>query len=252
MNKTLSQPALDMIERYVNLQVGDKTVPCPYFNNKRNRVRGALGVHIGKGQPEDIGQEMQIIAMKQHIKLSVQSSEDITALMVDNNIGIDCSGFVYHVLNAERGGALKSNMKFPKGNVLRKLIGKLRTAENVNVKVLTDEKNSTEVALTDVTPGDLIVMMETGEKHDLDHVLLIEKVEYNEHDTPTKIHYVHSLRWNTDGKYSHGIKRGVIEIADAFKGLLEQTWTEAEKNDDTNETLWRAVTAKKCEIRKMR
>ncbi|PIR74875.1 MAG: hypothetical protein COU35_00180 [Candidatus Magasanikbacteria bacterium CG10_big_fil_rev_8_21_14_0_10_47_10] len=252
MKSTLSQPALDMIEHYAHLKIDGKTVRCPYFNNKRNRVRGALGVHIGKGRPEDIEHEVQILAMKQHKQLSALTATDITELMVDNNIGIDCSGFVYHVLNAQRHGALRKSIALSATNPFRKLIGKLRTAENVNVQVFANEKNSKSIALKDAAPGDIIAMLGTGEKHDLDHMLLVSEVEYNEQNEPTKIAYVHSLRWRTDAKYGHGIKFGSIRIIDASKGLLDQSWTEDGHIDEKNETLWRAKTAEKLEVRRIR
>ncbi len=209
-----------MIQAYESLQFGDKQIPTPYFNNKRQKVRGALRVLVGKGTPEDIVEEAKLIARRAHQELKTLSKKDLSAFLVDHNLGIDCSGFVYHVLNAER--PLQSKLKFPNTSLLRKLLTKFRTAENTNVKVLAHEKNSSAIAITDIQPGDFIAMIGSKKVGAPDHILLVEKVDGD------VIHYVHSYKLPSDGKYDHGIKHGEIEITDAKKSILDQRWDDAE------------------------
>ncbi len=220
MKNTLSQPALDMIKAYESLQFGDKQISTPYFNNKRQKVRGALRVLVGKGTPSDIVEEANIMALRAHVDLKDFSKSDLSKFLVDHNLGADCSGFVYHVLNAEK--PLKSRLKFPNTSLLRKLLTKLRPAENTNVKVLAHEKNSSNVSISDIQPGDLISMIGSKKVGAPDHILLVEKVDEN------IIYYVHSYKLPSDGKYDHGIKHGEIEITDANQSILDQRWDDAE------------------------
>ncbi|MFA5813675.1 MAG: hypothetical protein WC862_04155, partial [Patescibacteria group bacterium] len=156
---------------------------------------------------------------------------------------------VYHILDAEskaRGqGPLKKHLKFPNiKNPLRKLLTKLRTVENVSVEILAHKKNSREIELKNIQPGDLIIMLDSGLGADRDHVLIIHQIDY-ENNAPKIIYYSHSLNWSTDGKYNHGVRQGVIEIIDIKKPLDEQRWVENGKEDEENETFMRAGRAAK-------
>ncbi len=249
--RTLSQSALDVINNFLALPIPGHPITCPYFNNKKNKVRGALRVFIGKGSAEDIVDEITLLSLREKIDLSVLSDEAVRQLLVENNIGIDCSALAYYILDAEakaRGkGGLKKYLKFPHvKSPLRKLLIKLRPVENVNVDGLAHDANSRTVSIAEVQPGDLIIMLGTGINHDLNHVLIIDQIDED------VIHYTHTLQWSTDGKYQHGVRQGVIRVVTPGQGLKEQTWTEQEKTGDDNETFWRAETATRLEIRRLR
>jgi len=205
-----------MIAHYESLRFGSVHVSAPYFNNKRQQVRGALRVLVGKGAPTEIEEEAQLIALRCHTDLTTLSAEDIKKFLVDNNLGIDCSGFVYHVLNAE--APLAPRLTFPHASLLRKLLTKLRPIENTNVKVFAHEKNSTTIPLSDIQAGDFITMVGSKKVGNPDHILLIERVEGN------TVHYAHSYAFPSDGKYQTGIKRGTITVTDPSKPTTEQVW----------------------------
>lgn len=217
---TLPQKSLDVIKQYESLKFGDNAVCTPYFNNKRQKVRGALRVLVGKGTPTDIVEEAKLMARREHVDMSAMSAEKITKFLVDHNLGVDCSGFVYHVLGAD--GALKSKLKFPNTSLLRKLLVKLRPAENTNVKVLAHEKNSEEVSLSHVQAGDFIAMIGSNKVGNPDHILLIEQVN------GSTLTYVHSYKLPSDGMYDHGIKRGAVEVTSPSKSITEQHWGDDE------------------------
>lgn len=243
---TLSPAAQSMLAHYTALKFGKYAVPCPYFNNKRSKARAALRVLVGKGTPTDIEEEATLIALREKVDLSKLKKEQLTQFLVDHNLGADCSGFAFHLLNAASNGRLKKVVRPLTKNPIRKLLAKLRTVENVNVKVLADNRNSKEVELQNVQAGNMIIMIGTGKKHDLDHVLIVSEVSKD------AIHYVHSLQWKTDGIYNHGMKTGVIKIKDEKKALLKQHWEEAgETTKAKNETLWRANTAERLELRRL-
>ncbi|MBT4121137.1 MAG: hypothetical protein HOA57_03460 [Candidatus Magasanikbacteria bacterium] len=224
-SQTLSKQALQVIENYRNLSIGKNKILCPYFNNRRSGVRGALRVLIGKGSPKDIEEETLLFALREKVDLDNLNSEKSKKFLVDHNLGIDCSGFIYHILDAELGN-LKKHLKHPWiKNPLRKLIAKLRIVENTGVSTFNNDVNTAKVKLSEVKPGDLIIMMNTGLKNDLHHILIVHEVSENQ------IKYSHSFQFTTDGQYNHGIKQGEIKIIDSNKNILEQEWREVETHN---------------------
>ncbi|PIR03203.1 MAG: hypothetical protein COV60_01575 [Candidatus Magasanikbacteria bacterium CG11_big_fil_rev_8_21_14_0_20_43_7] len=226
MKKTLSQPALDVVKAYEALQFGDQHVCTPYFNNKRQKVRGALRVLVGKGTPSEIIEEAFLFSHREHIDLRQLSAEGLKTYLVDHNLGIDCSGLMYHVLDAEirerTHKPLKSFLTFPNKSLFRKILATLRPAENTNVKTFADEKNSNDITLSEIQPGDIITFIGSKKVGNPDHILLIESVD------DTILSYVHAYTFPSDGTYGHGVKRGNIEITDAKMQIKDQRWDDAE------------------------
>lgn len=238
---TLSPQALQIIQNYAHLPIDGHDISVPYFNNQRSKVRAGLRALIGKGSVEDIIEEAKIISLRDKISLEKISNESLKKFLVDNNIGVDCSAFVYYTLNAEllsqNKKPLRKLIKFSFAkNPFRKLLTKLRPAENVGVNTLAHTDNSDNVELRDIKAGDMIIMIATGLQHNLSHVLLIHEVEYDNQNIPIKISYSHSFKWTSDGKYGTGIKQGTIEINDSKNGLLEQKWVENNQTGEENET----------------
>lgn len=253
--KTLSAPALNIINNYLHLPFPGKGVSCPYFNNRNLKVRAALRVNVGKGSPDDIAQEASLIALREKIDLKELNNEQLKQFFVENNLGVDCSGLVYYVLSAEleakNKGKLSKHLFFPHAkNPLRKLLVKLRAVENVNVEVLAHDKNSRVVSLAETQPGDMIVMLNVVAHAGRDHMLIIHQIDYEE-KVPKTIHYTHSLQWSADGKYNHGVRQGTIEITDINKPLNEQRWIEIGKEGKENETFARAKKAEKFLIKRL-
>ena len=254
--KTLSPQALQVIEHYLHLPFQNQNIATPYFNNRRQKVRGALRVLIGKGSPEDIVEEATIFGLKEKVDMGSISADQMRKFLIDHNIGIDCSGLVYYVLDSELKAQKKSSLKkflfFPQSeNPIRKFLTNLRPVENTGVKTLHDPKNCKTIALENVQPGDYITMIGTGRDHDLNHILLIHEVEY-QNSKPKTLSYTHSLAWSSDGKYNHGVRQGKIHIKNSSQSLLDQSWKEKEKTDLENETYWRATTAQELTIDRLK
>ena len=224
-NKTLSKPALQIINDYLNLSIADKKIKTPYFNNRRNKIRGGLRVLIGKGSPKDIIEETTILSLREKADIKNLNEEDLQKYLVEHNLGIDCSGLVYHILDAElksgNKGSLHKYIRRPWiKNPLRKLIARLRTVENAGVSTFNNPANSKEVEVKDIKPGDMIMMVNTGKNHNIHHILIIHKID------DKTIHYTHSFQYPEDGQYNHGVRQESIEITDPSKTLLEQNWSE--------------------------
>ncbi len=264
--KQLSVSAIEVINNYLNLPFQKVQIPTPYFNNKRNKVRAGLSVTIGKGSPEDIVNEATIIGLREKKKVNKLPEEELKKFLVDHNLGVDCSGLVYHVLDAElksiKNKCLKKYLKFPNiKNPLRKILAKMRTAENTNVKVLVDEKNTHSVELKNIQPGDVITILASKKFSNPDHILLVKSIKYKVEkpglsdsrmgNKLDNIEYVHSYKWNIDGLYNHGVREGVIEILDENKNLIDQKWIEKNESGEKNETKKLAKEAQVVEIRRL-
>ncbi len=272
-SKLLSEKALGVIDQYAHFKVGGAVASIPYFNNNRTAMRAGLRAAIGKGSPRDIYEEVEIALAKDRIALApgsvaggafvpgVITGESLKHFLVEKNIGIDCSGFAYYVLNAESTaqgkGSLDRHLSFPlcKG-ILGKFRAKMRPIENANVATFANAKNTRTVELKKVAPGHIITMLSSDERKNAagrtlfdnrDHILVVHQVEY-QNFIPTTIHYSHSIAWPTDGEYGHGVRQGIITILNPDKPITEQEWTENEKMGDENYTFVRAKKAK-TEIR---
>lgn len=250
---TLGEDAQELIDSYINLEVGKNLISVPYFNNARIKTRGGLKVFTGKGNPEEIKEEISIISKKKKINLHEFNKEQAKQFLIENNIGIDCSGFAYYILDAElknkKHTSLRSVIKFPTiKNLFRKIIAKLRVVQNTNVLTLAQDENSYSILPKDSRPGDFIVIINSGPKKDLNHIMVITNTETK----GNKITYAHSFAWSADGRYNHGVRTGEIEIIDDSAGLLQQKWTEKEMSGDENETYVRAKQAKILDIRRLK
>jgi hypothetical protein len=233
--KTLSTHAFSVIDQYMNFTVGTAVTGVPYFNNKTVGARAALRATIGKGSTKDIFEETDIILKRKHIEAGTLTSETLKKLFVDNNIGIDCSGFAYHVLK-------KTNYSFPyAGGFFRRQIAKFNPVKNINVKTFAHASNSTPIPLRNVEPGDIITMVGNGDAS-RNHIVIIDQIEY-QNDIPSVIHYVHSMAWPSDGQYGHGFHSGKIEIINIEKPLTDQIWSE----DYTKERALQTT----CELRRL-
>lgn len=224
--KLLSDKALSIIDQYANFRFGTTSCSIPYFNNRHFGTRMKFRVHTGKGSPKDIFDEIRDISVKEKINLHSTDSTGLKKFLVDHDIGIDCSGLAYYILNAEceaRGlGTLDRHLSFPlcKG-ILGKAICKMRPVENAGVTTFAHEKNSREIQIKEAQPGDIITMI--GD--DRNHIMIIHQIEY-QNFLPIVLHYTHSMAWPEDGEYGHGIKRGEIEVMDINGKIPEQKWSE--------------------------
>lgn len=253
--RTLSGEALSIIDHYLHLPIGERQIPCPYFNNKRNRVRGGLRVLVGKGSPKEIAEEAVLIAMREKIDLATLSENALKQFCVEHSLGIDCAGLAYYILDAESKaigiGPINKQLSFPFGtSPIRKLVTKFRPAENTSVQVFAHQRNTSIVPLHSVRPGDLIVLLDSGGFGVPNHVLLIHQTDHHPNGIET-LHYTHTLRWSTDGAHSHGVRQGRIDIIDPAGTLLRQSWIEQGKTGQENETYRRAISAKILEIRRL-
>lgn len=278
-SKTVTNPTLKLIDRYMNFRIeenlpksplGDSSkaeqlenepstpINVPYFNNRRKAMAVGLRGAVGKGTPEEIAEEVDLHAQKKHIPVgaltnALDVNSGVPALkkfMVDHGIGIDCSGLVYHLLDAEyieqKGKSISKSLDFPILNksilkiffldkLFMKIKSYMRPAENASVRVFAHSKNSKAINLSEVQPGDIITILNSQTNRD--HILFIHRVDYNTIASkenvglPTIIHYTHAIAWPSDGKYNHGVRQGTIQIKDIATPITDQYFEEPAQSE---------------------
>lgn len=247
-SKTLSDQALSVISLYRNFTAGAAGCNIPYYNNKYERLRAALRAQAGKGSPQEILDEAEHRAAAKKVKLQALDSTSLKKFLVDNNIGIDCSGLAYYILKAENKH-VRFSYPYSKG-VLGFLRAKFRPIENLDVATLASDENTKIISLKETLPGDLITMVGGPEGSMRDHVLTIHQIDFRD-DVPAAIYYTHTVAWPSDGEYGHGVRQGLIKITNPDKSLTDQEWIEAEKTGVENYTFTRAQKSK-TEIRRIK
>lgn len=225
---TIPETAQQVIDEYEQLPLGGKKVVCPYHINPKIQ-RAGLRVYSGKGDPGEITREVKVIAQLKGIDLAKMSGQQIREFMQENRIGVDCSGFVVHVVNywLKRSGLkpLITYLEFPDRNLYSKLRRVLRPVEQIGANLLTGELNCKPVDdFNEIRPGDFI--RSKGLVKNSHHISLITNVQFRDDGEIEQFSYVHSQRYYEE---DHGIREGTVFITKPNKNLLEQTWTE-EKN----------------------
>lgn len=245
--KVISEGARQVIDHYRNFRVGTAVCSVPYFNNRTAARKTALRAEVGKGSPKDIFEEITHRALEEKVDLNQLDSEMLKKYLVNSNLGIDCSGFAYYVLNEEslsKGkGTLDKHLHF------NRFMARFKPQRNSDVLTFADDRNSKKIIFKEIEPGDIITMIGGPEDGERNHILIINQIEY-QNFIPTTIHYVHAIAWPTDGEYGHGIHEGKIDVIDPNKSILEQRWIENEKTGEENYTFSRAKKST-TEIRKL-
>lgn len=264
--KSISDEALSVIDRYLHFKIANAVCSIPYFNNKTIRARAALRTYIGKGSLSDISDEIQSLIFKNHVDKKTITDESLKKFLIDNNIGIECSGFTYYVLDAEskkrNKGNLKKHLRFVNCHgIIGKIRCSLRPIENCDVATFSSNQNSHTVSINDVNVGDMITMtgnIESDEatltptemhRDERDHILVIHKIDYD-NSIPKTIYYSHAVAYPEDGVYGGGIRQGEIKVSNLGNPITTNTWIEDGKTAENNRLFTRA-TKSKTEIRRL-
>lgn len=213
-----------------------------------------IHARVGKGSPSEIRDEVQAILIKDHVAVQSLNNDALKKILTEHNLGIDCSGYAYYVLDAmsqETGnGRLNKHLNLlSKKSPIAKMRAYLRPVGSVNVKVFASDLNSRVIALKDIQPGDIITMMSTGED-ERNHILIVTAIHC---DGPTlkSFDYTHAIAYPEDGRYGTGVKEGVIMITAPDQSILAQSWTESGTADGAKRILERAQNST-TEVRRLK
>lgn len=229
-----------VIHEYTHLPIAGKEVVCPYYINKF-KERAGLRVLVGKGDPGEIVKEVKVWAKLKDFNLAKATEDQIRDFMMDRSIGIDCSGFVVHIIGywikSVKRKRLQDYLVFPKNDIINRLRRLLRPVENMGANMLTSSDNCRKINnLNSVLPGDFI--RSKGKIKNAHHIMLVRRVTKID-GVVKEIEYVHSSRYYED---QNGVRFGLIKVIDPSKSLAEQQWTEKLKGKNyTYETFMNQV-----------
>lgn len=172
-------PLQKEIDKYFNLRIGGKSVACPYYLNKKVAV-GNLRVMSGKGSAREIEHETKVWAKVKGFDLKKATTDEIREFMIDSKIGIDCSGFVVHILNnylkQRNKRSLIRYLNFSNNDIISEIRRLLRPVENISANALSSELNTYKIKnLNNMRPGDLI--RAKGKQRNAHHVAIVTEVE---------------------------------------------------------------------------
>jgi len=201
----------EYLDQYLNLEiVPGKRVRVPYWLNKYGagdlqRIQGPFG---GKGTPNEIKKATLEKAKTLGVNPSEMPPSEIKKFMKENRIGVDCSGFVFHILNFIKPGFWKT-LKMAPGR-------SPNPARRFNAAALSSPDNSIKVGKTkDVRVGDLIPVSAEGDGG-IDHILIVVGVSHDH------LVYAHSSSRTT----IKGPHLGKMMITKPMGNLRDQQWQE--------------------------
>ncbi|MBX4209109.1 hypothetical protein KW799_00195 [Candidatus Parcubacteria bacterium] len=250
-SEKLEGKARAMIDLYLALPIGAKP-SCPYFNNRRRKSKSQLRVLRGKGSPQEIAEEATIDAMHERVDVKALSTDKLKEFLAARDLGVDCSGFAYHVLNSlsqeKRGRSIQSFVRSNRAGFVGRLIARLRPAENMGASTFANERNSVAVAASEARPGDIVTFIGTGKDGAYNHIVVITGIERSGGDT--RISYAHSYAWPSDGVADHGVREGDMLVHG--DDLLGGTWKEKGATGSDNYTYMSARNAKQVSVRRLK
>lgn len=227
-NSSLQSQALSVIDAYMHFKFGQGETNMPYFNNKTSRRRGAFRAKIGKGSPQEIADELKSIVIKNHIDINSINNETLKKILLENDLGMDCSGLVFHILDAQNlaisGKPLSKIISFPEiKGLFSSFRAKKRPAENCDVANFAHNQNSTVIKIDQTKPGDIITMIDKNGKKSRNHIVIVHSIN-KESGLVKTINYTHTVAYAEDGLYGTGIRQGVIEITNSQDDITNQKW----------------------------
>ena len=221
VERKIPEEVQKFIDKYFNLSIAGKVVVCPYFINPSSTFF-RQPVMAGKGSPSELETYANEIVTDSSL-----TSDEIRKKLLEHGIGIDCSGFVYQVLDFWLTSFGKGELKdyLPKESTLRVrkfLSRKLKPVSSVSADMLTSAPLATQIALKDIKPGDLI--RTRGGKH----VLLVTKVAFTSENEPQTLTFV-----NSPSEYArNGVRYGEIRIKNMDLG--QSVWDDHDPGEKIN------------------
>jgi hypothetical protein len=206
----LPSKTLSLLNDYLLLPFKHQRVACPYWINDLSK--GIKGPFSGKGTPRQIVSVAYRRAKALKINLDSLNKEELIVFLMDNRIGVDCSGFVFHLLNSldkEKGG----------DGISRKYLKNIeipgwRASWRVSADMLSSEEFTRKIKLEDIRPGDMIRLLKGK------HVAFVVEVNTD------SIVYAHSSTFTM----KRGCHLGKILIKNRDKELENQSWEELSMN----------------------
>lgn len=147
------------------LPLGGKKIPTPYRINEYGKYQKIGPEFQGKSSPQVLTKTASKLAKEQKFNLNRAKIEDIRNFLIKNELGIDCSGFAYRMIDAL--------VKKVKGKPLTAFglphVGRTYLSTLVGKEFAKPVKN-----LSEAKPGDIIILDGTTRiKNRLFHGLIV-------------------------------------------------------------------------------
>lgn len=217
--------AMTLTNRFMELTIAGQLVGTPYWMNKNPLLVDTPYYQAvskgGKLSPEEIVQSVFTRSTSTNVDLASHSRDEIRKFMLENAIGVDCSGFTYQVVR-EIYSALGGN------GFDEKVIGAephFRGITKTAARDLTDTKNSVMInEIRQAMPGDMIRCQEGR------HIIVIIS---NNGDTVTCAH----SRFSSNRHNTNGVVTFTVDVVDPMLDIAKQRWNEY-LNDGSNYLEW--------------
>lgn len=202
------------IQSYLRMKFGEVEVVCPYYTHSLWKPFTGVRVLSGKGFAREIVEEANIFAMKERKELREMSPDEIRRFLSNHSLGIECSGFISHVLYAIHGK--KFFRSLTDDSFGAKLLRLIRPFQQINVQLL--QKSGKKISFSDARPEDIIVTR--GGKH----ALIVIESERDDSGKLKRIEYAQSTLYYNQS----GVRLGTIQVSDPIKPWEGQDWLEIE------------------------
>lgn len=217
-----------LVSDYLNIHCEGVEFHLPYYciiDDLENQGK-TFGRFEGKGTANQLNYEIQLL-IKKHPEFLRYTSADITKILKQEGIGVDCSGYVYNILDeyvhAVKGTRLDYLIKRPTRlpSYIDLFFYTKNRVRKISSKALTSKINTTIIRnVKDIHAGDMIRL--THGNYEGKHVALIISI------TEKEIIYTHSSD-SLNMTSEEGPHLSVIEIINPQFGLEKQLWKEKTK-----------------------
>ncbi|MCX8035430.1 MAG: hypothetical protein N3A71_04140 [Candidatus Dojkabacteria bacterium] len=218
-NSIAPKEVLDVIEKYKTLRYKEFVTAVPYYRNKPFSFF-TPPAEAGKGSPDEIQRYIDEIIARSPQAQKINSNEMFRSVLISFQIGVDCSGFVYHVLDAWAKVKHKKPLSYflPKESPIffRKFLSRIfKPQSSMSADDFTSEPFARQIKGTlNIRAGDLI-RTKNG-----DHVLIIISTEI------VGDNYEIVAYQSSDSHIPHGLVKTLIHTPCEYLDISAGYWTD--------------------------
>lgn len=204
---------LSLKERFMNIAVGSRFIPCPFFMNNDPRYKETMYFQSfskgGKLTPDEIEDKIIKTAIANQISPDELNPDQLKEFLLFYGIGIDCSGFVYQFLK-------QAYQTLGGKNFEEKIVnedGKTGITK-IGAKQLLLDNNSYPVEnIKSIKPADFVI---EHSPYSSSHSVVIANI------TGSVLNCIHA----TNEIQNSGVHPFDIRITNPFGSISEQNWEE--------------------------
>ncbi len=210
VEQKVSSAISDLINDFENLNVEGRVVRAQFWMNGDELTQNRSYQKGGKLSPQELEGSISESAKKLGFNVKDATTPEINKFMIDNGIGIDCSGLSYQCLREAYGvlggSGYEDKVKNDKGEGG---ITKINTG-----RFASDEMSRVVESIEDIKPGDFIIASR--------HIILVMDKKDN---ILNCVHVTNEVR-------DPGVHEFDIKILDSSGSIFDQDWSEHSTSGD--------------------